>query len=271
MIRVLWVAVAFFFSVGALGLELKGPFTQGALIVGTAEPGSSVTLDGIPLAIMPNGKFVFGLSRDAEPKALVMARNKIGQVKKRTLNIRKRIYKVQKIVGLPQRKVIPQKRDYKRIARERNLLNIARNLMTFTVGFDNGFVWPAYGFISSVYGSQRILNGEPRAPHLGVDIAAPSGTAVVAAADGRVSFTHKGMFFTGKTIQLDHGLGIGTIYIHLSKVVVKNDQKVRKGQLIGRIGKTGRATGSHLHWGLTWKTMRLDPSLLVGPMPPPKS
>lgn len=271
MNRAFWFVIPLFFSVGAVALELKGSFTQGALIVGTAEPESLVTLNGNPLAILPNGRFVFGLSRDSRPTVIVLARNSNGQIKKRTLKIRKRVYKVQRIVGLPKRKVIPEKRDYKRIVREQSLIDIARRLMTYDADFDNGFVWPAYGIISSVYGSQRILNGEPRAPHLGVDIAAPSGTAVVAAADGVVSLTHEDMFFTGKTIQLNHGLGVGTIYIHLSKVMVKKDQKVRKGQLIGHIGKTGRATGSHLHWGLTWKTLRLDPSLLVGPMPSFKS
>ena len=271
MIRTFLFVIPLFFSAGAIALELKGKFTQGALIIGTAEPESLVTLNGNPLPILPNGKFVFGLSRDSGPTVLLVARNNNGQIKKQTLKIRKRVYKEQKIFGLPQRKVTPKKQDYKRIAHERGLINAARRLMTFDADFDDGFVWPVYGIISSVYGSRRILNGEPRAPHLGVDIAAPSGTPVVAAADGVVSLTHENMFFTGKTIQLNHGLGVGTIYIHLSKVMVRKGQKVQKGQVIGRVGKTGRATGSHLHWGLTWRTLRLDPSLLVGPMPTPKS
>ena len=271
MIRAFLFAITLFFSVEAIALHLKGQFTQGALIIGTAEPDSSVTLNGNPLPLLPNGRFVFGLSRDSEPAVLLVARNSNGEIKKRTLKIRKRVYKEQKILGLPQRKVNPEKRDYKRIAHERGLIDVARGLMTYDANFDDGFVWPVYGIISSVYGSRRILNGEPRAPHLGVDIAAPSGTPVVAAADGVVSLTHENMFFTGKTIQLNHGLGVGTIYIHLSKVLVSKGQKVQKGQVIGRVGKTGRATGSHLHWGLTWRTLRLDPSLLVGPMPTPKS
>ena len=271
MIRAFLFAITLFFSVEAIALHLKGQFTQGALIIGTAEPESLVTLNGNPLPLLPNGRFVFGLSRDSEPTVLLVARNSNGEIKKRTLKIRKRVYKEQKILGLPQRKVTPKKQDYKRIAHERGLIDVARGLMTYDANVDDGFVWPVYGIISSVYGSRRILNGEPRAPHLGVDIAAPSGTPVVAAADGVVSLTHENMFFTGKTIQLNHGLGVGTIYIHLSKVMVSKGQKVQKGQVIGRVGKTGRATGSHLHWGLTWRTLRLDPSLLVGPMPTPKS
>ena len=265
--RTLFFAILLLAAGQTSALELKGPFTQGALIKGKVASGSSVTLDGIPLETLADGSFVFGLSRDAKSTALITVHRKDGHTQKKTLKIRNRSYRIQRIDGLPKRKVTPKKRDYKRIARERKLLTAARQRMTMVANFQDGFVWPARGRISGVYGSQRILNGKPRAPHLGVDIAAPTGSPVVAASAGIVSLTHEGMFFTGKTIQIDHGLGVGTIYIHLSKVLVKEGQRVRKGQLIGRIGKTGRATGPHLHWGLTWKTMRLDPSLLVGPMP----
>lgn len=267
MIRLLLLVAVLFVGAQASALELKGVFTQGTLITGKVAPGSSVLLDGVPLLVLPDGSFVFGLPRDAKSNALLSVRRKDGSVAQRKLEIRKRNYRIQRIDGLLKRKVTPKKRDYKRIAREQKLLNAVRHRVTQIVDFKNGFVWPARGRISGVYGSQRILNGKPRAPHLGVDIAAPSGAPIIAASDGVVSLTHEGMFFTGKTIQIDHGLGVGTIYIHLSKVLVKEGQRVRKGELIGRVGKTGRATGPHLHWGLTWKTMRLDPSLLVGPMP----
>jgi len=269
--RLTIIAVPLLFGSPATALELNGPFIQGALILGKTEPGASVLLDGNPIAALPNGRFVFGLSRNAGPKALVTARLRDGRVKARTIKIQKRKYRIQRITGLPKRKVTPQKRDYKRINRERDLLNKTREQLTLSAEFLDGFIWPAHGRISGVYGSQRILNGKPRAPHLGVDVAAPTGTPVVAAASGTVTLTHKGMFFTGKTIQIDHGLGVGTIYIHLNKILVKQGDYVRKGQLIGRIGKTGRATGPHLHWGLSWKKMRLDPALLVGQMPKPKT
>ncbi len=265
--RTLLVAVFLLAAGQVAALELKGSVTQGALVIGKVASGSTVSLDGIPLETLPDGSFVFGLPRNAKSTALITVRQQDGHIKQKTLKIRNRSYRIQRIDGLPKRKVTPKKRDYKRIARERKLLVTARRRMTMAGDFQDGFVWPAAGRISGVYGSQRILNGKPRAPHLGVDIAAPTGSPVIAASAGIVSLTHEGMFFTGKTIQIDHGLGVGTIYIHLSKVLVKEGQRVRKGQLIGRIGKTGRATGPHLHWGLTWKTMRLDPSLLVGPMP----
>ena len=120
--------------------------------------------------------------------------------------------------------------------------------------------------MSSVFGSRRILNGKPRRPHNGVDVAAPRGSTIAAAADGVVALTHPDMFFTGKTVMIDHGLGIGTIYIHMDAIEVKKGALVRRGQLIGRIGMTGRATGPHLHWSLKWRKARLDPLLFTGPM-----
>ena len=248
-------------------LELKGPLIQGGLIMGITKPGSIVKVDGRKLNTLPNGSFVFGVSHDAASIIRLEVRQKNGRVEKRFLKIKKRFYRVQSITGLPKRKVTPEKRDFNRIKQERDLLINARRLITLADDFREGFIWPVHGRISGVYGSQRILNGKRRAPHLGIDIAAPLGTQVSAAASGTVTLVHQGMFFAGKTIFIDHGLGVGTIYIHLDKIVVDEGQKVRKGQIIGQVGRTGRATGPHLHWGLNWKAIRLDPSLLVGPMP----
>ena len=123
------------------------------------------------------------------------------------------------------------------------------------------------GRISGVYGSQRVLNGQPRRPHFGVDIAAPKGTPVAAMADGTVALVHQDMFYTGKTVMLDHGLGLTSVYIHMDAITVDQGAKVRKGQQIGTVGQTGRATGPHLHWGVAWFGTQLDPALLVGPQP----
>lgn len=240
---------------------------QGGLVQGRTAPGAQVTLDGKAVAIAESGLFVLGFGRDAKPTASLVVRLPGGKIERRQLAIRQRAYKIQRIDGLPGRKVTPQKRDMKRISAERKQLGAARRVMSQQTGFAGGFMWPVKGRISGIYGSQRILNGKPRRPHLGVDIAAPKGTPIVAAADGRVVLAHQDMFFTGKTVLIDHGLGVGTTYIHMSAIEVKAGTFVRRGQLIGRIGKTGRATGPHLHWGLTWRGLRLDPSLLVGPMP----
>ena len=261
-----FLAVLFLFSADLSALELKGPLIQGGLIIGTAKPGSVVTFEGTRLKSLSNGTFVFGLSRNAPPTIMLKVHTKDGQIQKHLLKVKQRIYRTQRIKGLPRRKVTPSVRDFDRIKRERNLLISVRNSISLRNNFREGFIWPVKGRISGVYGSQRILNGKPRSPHLGVDIAAPLGTTVLASAKGTVALVHQGMFFAGKTIFIDHGLGVGTIYIHLSKILVDKGQKVNQGQLIGLVGKTGRATGSHLHWGLSWNLIGLDPSLLVGPM-----
>lgn len=240
---------------------------QGGLVQGHTLPGATVMLDGKEVAVSRSGLFVLGFGRDAASTASLVIRLPGGKIDRRQLAIKQRQYKIQRIDGLPGRKVSPEKRDMKRIIAERDQLGAARRVMSPTTGFANGFIWPVKGRISGIYGSQRILNGKPRRPHLGVDIAAPEGTPIVAAADGRVVLAHEDMFFTGKTVLIDHGLGVGTTYIHMSAIEVRNGAQVHRGQLIGRIGKTGRATGPHLHWGLTWRGLRLDPATIVGPMP----
>ena len=267
MIGLLLLTAALVVGGQAIALELKGPFTQGALITGKVSPGSSVLLDGVSLSTLPDGSFVFGLARDAKPKALLSVQGKDGNVAQRTLKIRKRNYKIQRIDGLPKRKVSPKKRDYKRIAREQKLLNVARYRITRVVDFKNGFVWPARGRISGVHGSQRILNGKPKRPHNGVDIAAHTGTIIRAPAPGVVALVHPDMFYTGKSVMLDHGHGLTSVYMHLNSVTVKVGQFVRQGEQIGTVGKTGRASGPHLDWRLNWFNQRLDPGLLLGPKP----
>jgi murein DD-endopeptidase MepM/ murein hydrolase activator NlpD len=248
-------------------VTLSGEAIQGGLLHGRAPAGSAITFMGKKVAVAPDGTFALGFERDAKPQALLVARTADGRVINRRIVVKQRTYKIQRIDGLPGRKVSPQKRDMKRIIAENKLLVAARRRLSLDAFFKHGFIWPAKGRISGVYGSQRILNGKPRRPHLGLDIAAPTGTPVVAAADGVVALTHQDMFFTGKTVLLDHGLEVGTTYIHMSAIAVKQGQRVRRGQLIGRIGKTGRSTGPHLHWGLTWRGIRLDPATVVGPMP----
>lgn len=253
--------------VSALAVTLDGKATQGGLMIGRAAPGTSLSLDGRDIAVTPGGDFLLGFGRDAKPRAVLNIRHPDGRVEKRTLSVAARTYKIQRIDGLPGRKVDPKPADVKRIIAERDLLRRVRATIALEPRFRSGFVWPSKGRISGVYGSQRILNGKPRQPHLGVDVAAPTGTPVVASADGVVALAHDGMFFTGKTVHIDHGLGLGTVYAHLSVLTVSQGQRVKKGQTIGRIGKTGRATGPHLHWGMTLGAVRLDPSLVVGKMP----
>lgn len=261
-----FVAPALIFGVisfPAAGFDLTGDPVQGGLMQGRAAPGSRVTLDGAKLPVTPDGDFLIGFGRDAAKSALLTVRPPGGAVAQRRITVRQRKYNIQRIDGLPEKKVSPGKRDMVRIVAEFRLLRAARQHVSLKSWFRGGFVWPAQGRISGIYGSQRFLNGKPRRPHLGVDVAAPIGAPVVATADGVVTVVHQDMFFTGKTVYIDHGLGLGSIYAHMSAIEVKQRQRVRKGQLIGRIGETGRVTGPHLHWGMTWREIRLDPALLV--------
>ena len=262
---VVWLLAAG--SVVAANLTLSREPIQGGLVQGRTAPGAVVTLDGGKVAVAKSGLFVLGFGRDAWPTASLVVRLPGGNIDRRQLAVKQRNYKIQRIDGLPGRKVSPTKQDMKRINAERKQLRAARRVMSADPRFTGGFMWPVTGRVSGIYGSQRILNGEKRRPHFGVDIAAPTGTPIVAASDGRALLVHQDMFFTGKTVMIDHGLGIGTIYIHMDAIEVKKGALVRRGQLIGRIGMTGRATGPHLHWGLTWRGVSLDPALMVGPMP----
>ena len=250
-------------SAAALALELSGSIQQGGLVHGRTTPGAKVYLAEQALRVSPDGVFVFGFGRDAGPEANLVIELPNGQRHTHILNVRQRRYQEQAIDGLPQNKVTPPQQQLDRIWAEQKLINAARARDDVRTDFTQTFIWPVQGRISGVYGSRRILNGIPKRPHAGVDIAAPTGTPVVAAADGVVSLVHQDMFYTGKTVMLQHGHGVSTLYIHLSAISVQAGQSVRQGEPIGAVGMTGRATGPHLHWGLNWFNLRLDPALLV--------
>jgi murein DD-endopeptidase MepM/ murein hydrolase activator NlpD len=244
-------------------LALDGSFIQGGLVQGTAEPGTAITFDGTALRVGRDGRFLLGFGRDAGPDAALVARFPDGTTETRTLRVEKRSYDIQRIEGLPQRQVTPSPEDQARIAAESAALKMARARFTDEALYREGFAWPAQGPISGVYGSQRILNGEPRAPHLGLDVAAPEGAEVHAPAAGVVSFARHDLFFTGHTVMLDHGHGLTTLYAHLSAISVREGERIAKGAPLGRIGKTGRVTGPHLHWAAYLGETRLDPALLL--------
>lgn len=249
-------------------LELDGPMVQGGLVVGRVAPGTAVTVNGHAVRVSEDGRFLIGFGRDAQT-TLVRATSPGGVTVTQTLRVQTRTYDVQRIDGLPPRQVTPDTETLQRIEAEKRLIADARARDRAAIDFAGGFAWPAVGRISGVFGSQRILNGAPRAPHLGVDVSAPEGAPVVAAADGVVAFAHDDLFFTGKTVILDHGHGLTSSYAHLSAIAVKPGERVVRGQTIGRIGATGRVTGPHLHWGVHLLGVGLDPALLVGPMPEP--
>lgn len=248
-------------------LVLKGDYIQGGMVVGRAEPPARVQLDGKMVKVGKDGLFVFGFGRNAKPKAMLRAIFPDGSVESRPLKIKKQKYRISRIDGLPKSKVTPSKLDMTRIRREYRMINRARGRFTQTPWFIDGFIWPAIGRISGVYGSQRILNGKPRRPHYGLDMAAPRGTYVWAAAPGIIALAEPDLFFTGGTVIIDHGYGVNSVYSHLHALHVKPGDKVERGDLVAEIGSTGRSTGPHLDWRVNIFNTRLDPRRLVGAMP----
>ena len=246
---------------------LTGDFEQGGMIVGRTEPEAKVWLDGAALRVSPEGLYVFGFGRDQGPAAALKIELPGREAQTETLAIAQREYKIQRIDGLPGDKVTPPDDAVDRIARDNKLIAEARSHDTAEIWFASGLDWPVVGPITGVYGSQRILNGEPRRPHFGVDIARGEGEPIHAPQKAIVRMAEADLYFTGGTTILDHGGGITTSYLHQSRLDVKVGDTVEKGAVIGAIGKTGRATGPHLCWRLNWFQERLDPQLAAPPMP----
>ncbi len=253
------------FHAGAL--ELRGALTQGSLIRGQAEPGAEIRLNGERIPVSEAGAFVFGFGRDAELNHTLTVTDKDGAVETHPLTLSKRRYDIQRIEGIAQRIMAPSPQDQARAARDAQASRAARERFDPRLDWQQPFIWPVTGRISGVYGSQRVYNGEPRNPHFGVDIARPTGTPVVAPADGVISLAVPDMFYSGGTLIIDHGFGVSSTFIHLSELLVPEGAKVKQGEVVAKIGATGRVTGPHLDWRLNWHQVRLDPALLVGPMP----
>ncbi len=258
-------AVVLFFACAAPAhaVELSGHLAQGGLAVGHVEPGAQVLLGDAPVLVGKDGLFVIGFGRDQPAHAQLTVIHAGGKSEQQTLDIAQRKFDIQRINNMDQSKVMPDTTNLARIKAEQDQVNATRVSPSDLRDFLVPFIWPAKGPISGVYGSQRILNGEPRAPHYGLDIAAPEGSPIVAPAPGVVKLVAPDFFLTGGTVILDHGFGVQSAFIHMSKIEVKVGQVLKQGDEIGAVGKTGRATGPHLHWGMTWGTVRLDPQLWV--------
>jgi murein DD-endopeptidase MepM/ murein hydrolase activator NlpD len=249
-------------------LELEGEAVQGGLIFGNSGPGSSVFLDGNEIMVSPEGRFVLGFDRDESGERSLVVRDGAGNEESVILAVAPREFAIERVDGLPPRTVTPDPEALERIQAEAALVSAARARRDARTDYARGFAWPASGRISGVYGSQRILNGEPRRPHYGLDIAAPTGSPVYAPADGVVTLVHADMYFSGGTIVLDHGQGLSSTFLHLSRTLVEAGETVRSGDLIAEIGATGRASGPHLDWRMNWLDRRVDPQLLISGEPP---
>jgi murein DD-endopeptidase MepM/ murein hydrolase activator NlpD len=252
-------------------LELDGDLVQGGIVRGNVAPGSRVTLDGEALDVLEDGTTFAGFGRDAPATAVLVVQNEA--TCEQTLHIARRDYKIQRVEGVPAQTVTPPAGQLERIRRERALVGAAKGQRLqrpdLLLGALASFQWPAQGPISGVYGSQRYYNGEPRSPHYGVDVAVPTGTPVYAPTAGVITLAEPDLFYSGGTIILDHGFALSSSFLHLSKVRVEVGQEVRAGDVIGEVGASGRATGPHLDWRMSWRKQRIDPQLLVPPMPKP--
>lgn len=248
-------------------VTLSGPQIQGGMLIGKTLPGTRVTFDDVPIRVSNEGYFLIGFDRDHVDESVLRLITPDGRVESRVLAVAKREYDIQRIDGLPQRQVTPAKKDLERIRKESAEIAKARSRDEPRNDFLNGWIWPVVGPISGVYGSQRVLNGEPRRPHYGVDIAMPVGTLVKAPADGVVTLAHPDMFYSGATLILDHGHKLSSSFLHLNKTLVKVGDHVRKGDIIAEVGNSGRVTGAHLDWRMNLRNVRIDPQLLVGEMP----
>ena len=254
-------------------IDLQGSLVQGGLVWGVVAPGSRVTLDGSALDVLPDGTTVAGFGRDAAATAELAVEGDTPC--RQTLQIQSREYNIQRVEGVPQETVTPPPERLERIRRERQLVGSAKarrlerpDLLEEALA---GFAWPAIGPISGVYGSQRIYNGTPRSPHYGVDVAMPTGTPVLAPSSGVITLAEPDLFYSGGTVILDHGFRLSSSFLHLSKLHVEVGQEVSKGDLIGEIGASGRATGAHLDWRMSWRKQRIDPQLLAPDMPQPSA
>ncbi|MEY4556157.1 MAG: hypothetical protein RL093_1276 [Pseudomonadota bacterium] len=247
------------------GLILTGRFVQGGHALGRTWPRALIFVDGESLtAASADGSFIIGFDRDAAGSVQIEARLGARSVR-RTLDIARGQFPSTSVNGLPPSTVEPS--DPELLAR------IQREVVVKTEGFASridadhfrdGFDWPLEGFrVTSRWGSQRVLNGTPARPHYGIDLAAPQGTVIRAPAAGRVTLAQPGLHFEGGLVLIDHGQGLITAYLHQSRLDVAAGQELRRGDPIGRVGMTGRATGPHLCWRMKWRDRNLDPSLLV--------
>ena len=250
-------------SSNVFALEFQGKFVQGHFILGKTNPASKIWIDNKKVKITKDGYFVFGIGRDRKYDVII---TKVinGEKQKIVKKILKRKYKIQRIDGLPEKKVTPPKEVYERIKRENKIIGEARAVESNLTFFKSKFITPLdKAIVTGIYGSQRILNGKPKWPHYGIDFAAKEGTQIKAMLSGKATMVEPDLFYTGGTLIFDHGHGISTLYMHMKDIYVKKGQEVKQGEIIGTVGSTGRSTGPHLDVRLNWFGTRLDPATVL--------
>ncbi|WP_420146022.1 M23 family metallopeptidase [Sphingobium sp.] len=249
--------------------QMVGTATQGGTMTGLAPAGTVVLkLDDQLVPVDADGRFLIAFDRDAGPHARLTARMPDGRTVERQLNVAPRDWRIERI-NAPMRPTKSTEAFLALRKPELEAIAAARNSVTDAAGWKQTFIWPRTGRISGLFGSQRIYQGTPGAYHGGVDVAAGTGAPVVAPADGVVILAASDKPFTleGHLLMIDHGHGLNSAFLHLSRIDVKPGDHVAQGQRIGAVGATGRATGPHLHWGMKWNDARIDPMLIAGSMP----
>tara|TARA_S200000501_G_scaffold14290_1_gene12625 strand:- start:273 stop:1070 length:798 start_codon:yes stop_codon:yes gene_type:complete len=254
--------ISIFIFSNTLAVEFNGKFIQGHFIVGQTENKSKIFIDKKEIKVSKDGYFVFGIDRDRKLD-LVITKVLDGKKERIVKKIYKRKYQIQRIDGLDEKKVTPPEEVYNRIKEENNRIGKARAKNSDLVFFKNQFIMPVKGIVTGVYGSQRILNGKPKWPHYGIDIAAEKGTKIKSSGSGVVTMAEDDLYYTGGTIIMDHGHGISTIYSHLEEVMVNVGDEINQGNVIGTVGSTGRSTGPHLDFRVNWFQTRLDPMTIL--------
>ena len=247
----------------AQSATVTGQPVEGGLLFVQGEPGTTASLDGKPIPVAQNGSFLVGFHRDSPRSVILRIREPETEEQRIELQVAQREYGEQRIDGLPSGLVTPPTDILQRIRDEAERVREARAAPVTTPHYLNGFEWPADGCITGVYGTRRILNGEPRQPHYGIDLAAPRGTQVRAAGDGVVAMAERDLYFSGGTLIIAHGQSLTSTYLHLSSIAVSRGDRVRKGDPVATVGSTGRSTGPHLDWRFNWQNARLDPELMV--------
>jgi len=249
-----------------VNVVLNGKFTQGALLRGQAPAGAKVTLNGETVQTNKDGKFVVGFEREAPLQQTLVVKLDNGQKWQRDITLEKREYNIQRIDGLEQKMVSPPAEVTARIKQDNINVANARSGNTDLDALFTRFEWPAKGVISGVYGSQRILNGVPKWPHYGLDIANETGTPVYAPVDGVVTMADD-LYYSGNTLILDHGMRVFSTFLHMDTITVEVGETVKQGEQIGTIGSTGRSTGPHLDWRINLGNTRLDPQTIISGSP----
>ncbi len=250
-------------AIPARATRLPASVQQGAMVLGVTHPAAIVEVAGRTLRVTPYGSFVLGIGRDATGEAVVRIKQPATGWVEHRIAVTPRDWPIERINGVAPSTVNPPKAIAERIQREQARVVAVRSRDDARTGFAQTFIRPVEGRISGRFGNQRVYNGTPKSPHSGMDIAAPTGTPIKAPADGVITFADPGLYLTGGTVVLDHGHGISSNFLHLSRIDVKVGDAVKQGDVIAAVGATGRATGPHLHWGMNWFDTRIDPLLVL--------